>query len=160
VFGKQGLPNAVRKVLTFTTPPLREDLEVTGPIVLRLWLASDQLDTGVYVTISDQDPGNLVSRAVSQMLDVGPQAVAVTRGWLKASHRRLDPARSTDYRPFHPHIDPEPPEPGHPTKLMIEVWPTSWVFRRGLRIRLQLAPGDSPAFDPFYHHYNMKQHDE
>jgi hypothetical protein len=156
VFGKRGLPNPVRKVLTFTTPPLKEDLEVTGPIVLHLWLASDQTDTDVYVTISDQLPG-LLSRAVSRMLDVGPPAVAVTRGWLKASHRRLDPVRSTEYRPFHPHTEPEPLEPGRPTELVIEVWPTSWVFRRGHRIRLQIAPGDSPLLDPFPHHYNMKQ---
>jgi hypothetical protein len=123
---------------------------------LHLWLASDQTDTDVYVTISDQLPG-LLSRAVSRMLDVGPPAVAVTRGWLKASHRRLDPVRSTEYRPFHPHTEPEPLEPGRPTELVIEVWPTSWVFRRGHRIRLQLAPGDSALLDPFPHHYNMKQ---
>jgi predicted acyl esterase len=81
----------------------------------------------------------------------------VTKGWLRASHRAIDAERSTPYRPFHTHQNPEPLQPGRIYQFEIEVWPTSWVFKTGHRIRLELANGDSRVFDaPFGHHYGLK----
>jgi uncharacterized protein len=81
----------------------------------------------------------------------------VTKGWLRASHRALDPERSTSYRPFHPHVDPEPLTPGEIYEFAIEVMPTSRLFEKGHRIRLQIAPADSPLHDvPLNHHFGMR----
>ena len=153
--GKAGLANQVKKLLTFTSDPLHEDIEMTGPLVMKLWASSDQRDTDFFVKISDQVPAE--SMQVAQDLDVAPTAAMVTKGWLRASHRAIDAECSTAYRPFHTHQNPEPLQPGRIYQFEIEVWPTSWVFKQGHRIRLELANGDSRAFDaPFGHHYGLK----
>ena len=65
--------------------------------------------------------------------------------------------RSTPYRPYHPHSEQQPLVPGEVYELAIEVWPTSWTFKRGHRIRLEVAPGDSPVLGaPFGHDYGVK----
>lgn len=158
VFGTAGLPNAVKRILTFSSPELDEDLEVVGPIELRLFLSSDQTDTDVLVRLSDQPPMNVVKSFVTTSLaDVGQPARVVTRGWLKASHRALDPHKSKLLRPWHTHRDPKPLVPGQVYELAIELWPTAWLFKKGHRIRLELSQGDSPIFDaPFNHHYGTK----
>ena len=66
--GKAGLANQVKKLLTFTSDPLQEDIEMTGPIVMKLWASSDQHDTDFFVKISDQLPGESVQ--ATQVLDL------------------------------------------------------------------------------------------
>ncbi|HZU06908.1 MAG TPA: CocE/NonD family hydrolase [Chloroflexota bacterium] len=147
VLRPDGTLDGVAKIVTFTTPPLEQDVEILGPIVLRLWAASDQTDTDFYVKLADQAPPG----------EQGSPPGGITRGWLRASHRALDPARSTPYRPFHSHTERQPLVPGQVYEFAIEVWPTSWVFKRGHRIRLEIAPGDSPVLDaPFGHDYGVK----
>jgi hypothetical protein len=67
---------------------------------------------------------------------VDEPARVVTRGWLKASHRALDPHKSKLLRPWHTHRDPKPLVPGQVYELAIELWPTAWLFKKGHRIRL------------------------
>jgi len=142
-------PDPLRKILTFTSEPLPDDLEVTGAIVVKLWASSDQRDTDFMVKLVDVSPPTRDGAL--------PPPQRVTRGWLRASHRRLDPERSTPYRPFHPHDAIEPLKPGHIYEFDIEVWPTSWVFKSGHRIRVELANADSPMLDtPVNHHYGVK----
>lgn len=85
--------------------------------------------------------------------DVPVPSTMVTRGWLKASHRALDPDRSTPERPYHTHLNPQSIEPGKIIRYDIEIWPTSYLFHRGNRIRLELANGDSMIADGLFHHY-------
>lgn len=142
-----GTLDGLARIATFSTPPLDRDVEVLGPIVLKLWAASDQTDTDFYVKLADQAPGG----------ERGSPPQGVTRGWLRASHRALDPARSTPYRPYHSHTQRQPLVPGNVYALEIEVWPTSWRFKQGHRLRLEIAPGDSPVLDaPFGHDYGVK----
>src|SRR5262249_38320484 len=54
--GPNGRPDPVRRVLTFTSAPLTSDIEVTGPIVLKLYASSDQIDTRFIVKLADQFP--------------------------------------------------------------------------------------------------------
>jgi predicted acyl esterase len=63
-------------------------------------------------------------------------------GALKVSHRKLDPVRSTEYRPFHSHLkeDHQPLKPGEPVEAEVEFWPTTAVVRKGWRIRLDIGP--------------------
>jgi putative CocE/NonD family hydrolase len=142
-----GTLSETAKIITFSTRPLDEDLEILGPVALKLWASSDQTDAEFLVKIADQPPAG----------ERGSPPGGVTKGWLRASHRALDLGRSTPYRPWHPHDRLEPLTPGQIYELDIEIWPTSWVFRKGHRIRLQIAPGDSPFLDaPFGHDWGIK----
>ena len=61
-------------------------------------------------------------------------------------------ARSTDIRPFYTHTNPQPLTPGEIYAFDIEVLPVSYVFKRGHRIRLEIANGDSPVTDAVFAH--------
>jgi putative CocE/NonD family hydrolase len=138
----------VARVLTFTTPTLDVDTEVTGCLVLDLYASSDQPDTDFIVKLSDVSPLDADKRAAGEQ----PEFVIVTKGWLKASHRQKDDARSTPSRPFHTHADPQPLEPGRIYRFEIEVHPASYLFKVGHRIRLELANGDSTFTDGNFSH--------
>jgi len=145
--GPKGL-DPVRRVLTLTTPPLEAEVEVTGGIVLELHASSDQIDTDFIVKLSDVLPLDDDRRAEGEQ----PKFVTVTKGWLKASHRAKDEARSKPHRPFHTHADPQALEPGTIYAFEIDVHPASYVFKQGHRIRLELANGDSSATDGSFSH--------
>jgi hypothetical protein len=145
-----GLPNPAVKILTFSSEPLKEDLEVTGPISLVLYASSTEKDADIYVRLVDQDPDD------QQVSGVPPRGKILTRGWLKASHREKDAKLSKPYQPYYTHKNPTPIEPGRIYPYEIEVWPTSNLFRKGHRIRLDLSNGDSPAFDFGGHHFGIK----
>ena len=57
-------------------------------------------------------------------------------GWLRVSHRALDPARSTEFQPVHPHDREEFLEPGEVVPVDIEIWPSSTWFAAGETLRL------------------------
>lgn len=152
-----GIPDRVRRILTFTSPPLQADLEIAGPIALRLYASSNQEDTDFCVRLCDQPALEAGQRHLLESLDLSLPAPVVSRGWLKASHRALDAERSRPGRPWHSHQHPEPLERDRVYAFDIEVWPAAWLFRRGHSIRLEIAPGDSPFFDsPFSHRYGIK----
>ena len=125
-FGPDGRPDPVRRVLTFTSAPLADDMEVTGPIVLELHASSDQIDTRFIVKLADQAPQEQAARAKG----VQPAFTNVSKGWLKASHREKDPARTTELRPFYTHTNPQPLTPGEIYRFDIEVLPSHMCSRR------------------------------
>ena len=143
-----GRPDPIRRVLTFTSAPLDRDLEVTGPIVLKLFASSDQIDTQFIVKLADQHPQDQAARQKGDQ----PGSTVVSKGWLKASHREKDKARSTALRPFYTHANPQPLTPGEIYQFDIEVLPTSYVFKKGHRIRLEIVNGDSPLTDAVFSH--------
>jgi uncharacterized protein len=63
-------------------------------------------------------------------------------GWLRASHRKLDEARSQPWRPYHAHDEVQKLEPGTPYPVDVEIWPTSMVFPKGYRLVLTLQGHD------------------
>ena len=138
----------MRRVLTFTSAPLESDIEVTGPIVLKLHASSDQIDTRFIVKLADQQPQEEAARAKGAQ----PAFTNVSKGWLKASHREKDPARTTELRPFYTHTNPQPLTPGEIYRFDIEVLPIAYVFKKGHRIRLEIANGDSPLTDAVFTH--------
>jgi hypothetical protein len=142
----EGVIDRLANILTFTSQPLPRDIEVTGPIVAKLWVASDQPDADFIVSLMDVGPD-----------DNPGQPQRVTRGWLRASHRTIDESRSAPHRPFHDHRRVEPLTPGAVYEIAIEIWPTSWVFHEGHRIRVEVSNADSPMFDnPINHHFGVK----
>jgi len=71
----------------------------------------------------------------------------LTRGWLKASHRALDPARSKPYWPWHPltREAQKPVTPGAVEEYQIEVMATANLFRKSHRICLEITSLDLPT---------------
>ncbi len=123
---------------SFATAQATEPLELTGPVALRLWVSADRDDLDVLARLQHLDADGVPIPAVGPQ--GGPLPMAV--GWLRASHRELDPDRSLPYRPWHPHRRRVPLTPGEPTLLEVELWPTSITLAPGERLRLDLVTDD------------------
>jgi putative CocE/NonD family hydrolase len=149
--GPNNQPDPARRVLTFTTAPLARDLEIAGPILLRLYGSSTRDDMDFFVKLSEQMPQSTEDRAKGH----NPAYYWITKGWLRASHRALDPTRSTDIEPHHTHADPEPIEPGKVYRFDIGLEPMAHRFRKGNRIRLEIVNGDSAVTDALWTHYYL-----
>jgi predicted acyl esterase len=134
--------------VSFETGPLEEEVEVTGPIALVLWVASSTEDMDLFATLRNIGPDG---RDLFEMGQQG-QPIPVAKGWLRASHRGLDENLSLPYRPYHAHAQREWLKPGEPVRVEIEIWPTSMVFGRGHRIRLDLQPRDGVGSAPYTHY--------
>jgi hypothetical protein len=121
-------------VAMFISGPFKEDTEITGEIKLNLWVSSTIDDMNVHATML------IVQPTLHPLLHkwFGEREI-VTVGWLSAQHRELDPDLSTASRPYHRHKRLLPLEPGTPTEIQIEVWPTSMVYRKGSRLILVLS---------------------
>jgi putative CocE/NonD family hydrolase len=165
VMGKMGLPHTTRRIVTFTSAPLAEDMELTGPVLLKLWASSTARDAQFIVKIMDMGPVPPNVGEALKTLDVAPPARMVTMGWLKASHRALDPQRSAPLAPYHTHENPQPLEPGKVYELDIEIWPTCWLFKAGHRIRLDVTSfdlghhlGHLRGTDTFHHDASRPSH--
>jgi len=124
----------VMQSLKYTSPPLAQPIEVTGPIALYLYASIDQEDTNWIAALKDVYPDG--------------STVELTRGWLKASHRALDPEKSKPWLPYHTHVNPEPVKPGKIYEYAIEIRPTSNVFGAGHCIQLEICNIDFPP--PIY----------
>jgi uncharacterized protein len=129
---------AVAYPATFDTAPVDAALELTGPVALRLWISSDRDDLDVLARLQHLDVDGEPIPAIGPQ--GGPMPMAI--GWLRASHRELDPVRSEPYRPWHPHNSRQQLTPGEPTLLEVEIWPTSITLAPGERLRLELVSDD------------------
>ena len=74
-------------------------------------------------------------------------------GWLRASHRKLDPRRSLPYRPYHVHDERLWLKAGEPVECQVEIWPTSIVLKKGNRLRLDIQPRDGLNAAPYTHYH-------
>ena len=66
----------------------------------------------------------------------------LAHGWLRSSHRDLDPEKSLPCRPYHTHDRLEPLQPGEVYQLDIEIWPTCIVILAGYRLGLTVRGSD------------------
>ena len=110
------------------------DTELTGYMKLRIFMSAegaDDLDVFVGLHKLDRD-GKFVPMAYYAQFDDGPIAL----GWLRASHRELDPAKSTDWQPVHAHTREQKLAPGEIVPLDIEIWPSGTHFAAGEGLRL------------------------
>ncbi len=107
-------------VLVYTSAPLEEDLEVTGPITLTLFAASSAPDTDFTATLADIYPR-------------GP-AIHLCEGIVRARFRDS-------------YEQPSLIEAGAVTRYTISLWETSNLFRAGHRIRLEISSSNFPRFD-------------
>ena len=121
------IPLAARPdVLVFETAPLEEDIEVTGAIAAKLWIASDRPDTDFTIKLIDVYPPN-------------PDypdgfAMNLTDGILRVRYRK-----SWEH--------PQMLAPGEIAPITVEAFPTSNLFKKGHRIRLDVSSSNFPHFD-------------
>jgi predicted acyl esterase len=135
--------------IVLETPPLPNNVEVTGPLAASFWVSSSTEDMDLFLTIRNFDvDGN-------EVLETGQQGtpVPVAKGWLRVSHRELDPELSLPYRPYHKHQRRLFLKPGEIVKVDVEIWPTSMVFRKGHRIRLDIQPRDGVGSQSYMHYH-------
>ncbi|HZR04002.1 MAG TPA: CocE/NonD family hydrolase [Burkholderiales bacterium] len=138
-----------RTGVSFQTEPMIEEVEITGPVVLVLWISSTSKDMDIFATLRNIDPDG------NDVWEVGPnhQPIPVTKGWLRASHRKLDQAQSLPYRPYHAHNERLWLAPGEVVECQVEIWPTSMIFHKGHRLRLDIQPCDGIGSAPHTHYY-------
>src|SRR5436190_6526467 len=131
------------------TPPLPHDVEVTGPVAAVLWVSSSSEDMDLFLTIRNIAPDG------SDVLETGQQGspVPVAKGWLRVSHRELDGKLSLPYRPYHRHQRRFYLKPGEIVEVQVEIWPTSMVFKKGHRIRLDVQPRDGIGSTNYMHYH-------
>jgi hypothetical protein len=124
--------------VTFTTPPLEQETEITGPAVASLFIASSTTDADLFLVVRAFSPDG---EELTFNGAIDPHS-AVSKGWLRASQRKLDPVLSADQRPYHPHDESQPLTPGEVYQLDIEIWPMSVVLPAGYRLALTVRGKD------------------
>jgi uncharacterized protein len=124
--------------VTFVTPPLEHETEITGPSALKLFVSSSTSDADIFAVLRVFSP-DLKEIVFQGAID--PHA-PIGQGWLRASHRALDKKLSKPYRPYHSHTKRAPLKPGQVVPLDIEIWPTSIVVPEGHRIALTIRGRD------------------
>ncbi len=107
-------------VLCYTTPELKEDMEVTGPLQLHLFAATSACDTDFAAKLVDVYPDG--------------RAYNLAEGLLRASGRKLGANR-------------ELVTPGEVNEYVITLGVTSQLFRKGHRVRIDVASSNLPQFD-------------
>jgi hypothetical protein len=135
--------------ISFETPPLAADTEITGPLAAVFWVSSETEDMDLFLTLRNIDA------AGNEIMETGQQGtpVPVAKGWLRASHRELDAELSLPYRPYHKHTRRLYLKPGEIVQVHVEIWPTSMVFRKGDRIRLDVQPRDGVGSQSYMHYH-------
>ena len=130
-----------KKNLTYTTPPLQQDLEVTGHPIVHLFVSSTATDGAFFIYLEDIDENGVVSY--------------ISEGELKASLRKLEPRPWKPDLPWHRSNaeDATPLTPGQVEEIVIDLEPTSNVFLKGHSLRVSIAGWDAnnfgaPQFDP------------
>ena len=108
-------------MLVYSTPPLEQDLEVTGPVTLDLYASTSAVDTDF----------------TAKLVDVGPDGTAInlTEGILRAKYRESTTGEA------------KPIVPGQVYEYKIDMWSTSNVFLKGHKIRLEVNSSNFPRFD-------------
>jgi uncharacterized protein len=135
--------------VSLETPPLPADIEVTGPLAASFWVSSSSEDMDLFLTLRNIDPDG------NDVMETGQQGtpVPVAKGWLRVSHRELDPELTRPYRPYHRHQRRLFLTPGEVVQVEVEIWPTSMVFRKGHRIRLDVQPRDGLGSQSYMHYH-------
>jgi predicted acyl esterase len=124
--------------VSFSTPPMERDTEITGPSALKLFVSSATNNADIFAIVSVYDPQG---KEVVFQGALDPHT-PVAQGWLRASHRKLDPKLSLPYRPYHTHDEDQPLKAGEVYELDVEIWPTCIVVPKGYRVVLTVRGRD------------------
>ncbi|MGE0687578.1 MAG: CocE/NonD family hydrolase [Dehalococcoidia bacterium] len=123
----QPVPLSARPdVLVFQTEPLAEDLEVTGELEVKLWVSSSAVDTDF----------------TAKLIDVYPPSADYPGGFDLNLEDGIIRARFRESRQYEKLM-----EPGEVYELTVQLYPTSNVFKKGHRIRVDISSSNFPRFD-------------
>jgi predicted acyl esterase len=109
-----------------------QETELTGYMKLRLWVEAkdaDDLDLFIYVQKFDRR-GEFLPNLILRCPHPGAQ------GWLRVSHRELDPQRSTPSEPYLTHRRLQLLRPKEIVPVEIGIWPTSMLWHLGQQLRV------------------------
>ncbi len=124
------------RLLTYTSPPLPEDTEITGYPVVTLYVTSKATDGAFFVYLEDVEETGKVTY--------------ITEGQLRAIHRKVstDPPPYSLLVPYHSfkRKDAMPLVPGEVAELTFGLLPTSVLIKKGHRIRIAIAGHDKDTF--------------
>jgi putative CocE/NonD family hydrolase len=118
------------KGLTFTSALLKSNLRITGVPVIHLWASSTSTDGYFFAFLEEVDGKTNVSHYVTNgMIRASCRALSTRSPWKEMGipyHRSYD-------------VDSQPMAPGQPAELVFDLYPTSYIFRQGNRIRITIT---------------------
>ena len=139
--------DAAGEGVTFDLPPFTDETELTGPFAAKLFVSSSSDDADLFAVVRVYDPNG------DEVLFHGANDphTPIGQGWLRVSHRELDPELSSPYRPYHTHTTRQPLVPGEVYEVDVEIWPASVVVPAGYRLSFTVRSrdydwGGPPAF--------------
>ncbi|MBM4312793.1 MAG: CocE/NonD family hydrolase [Deltaproteobacteria bacterium] len=124
--------------VTFWLPALDKETEITGPMAAKLFVSSSTRDADLFLIVRVFDPDG---KELTFMGSTDPNT-PIANGWLRASHRRLDPVKTTFYRPYHPHDRVERLTPGDVYECDVEIVTSCLVVPSGWRVALTVRGKD------------------
>ncbi|MBN1222024.1 MAG: CocE/NonD family hydrolase, partial [Candidatus Aminicenantes bacterium] len=107
-------------VLCYTSDVLPEDLEITGPLRVKLYISSDVTDTDFFARLVDVHPDGYAMRVADN----------ITKTRFRNTFRKAEPI-----------------VPGKVYELDVDLWATSLVFKKGHRIRVEVTSSAFPLFN-------------
>jgi hypothetical protein len=111
--------------LMFLTPPLEQEMEITGPSAAKLVVSSSTSDADLFVVIQVFAPDG---KEVVFQGALDPHT-PIAQGWLRASHRKLDKKLSTEYRPYHSHDEKQLLSTMHEELIIAsKIFPSNWFY--------------------------------
>jgi uncharacterized protein len=133
--GKEREPSRATFDITF-----ENRTALVGQMKLKLWAQAEGADDmDLFVAVQKLNTaGEVVPFAFWAQFDDGPVAL----GWLRASHRELDPRRSTEYQPVLAHQRELKLKQGEIVPLEIEIWPSGTRFDAGESLRVLIQGTD------------------
>lgn len=131
------------RTLTYTTSPLESPLEIAGPMELRFFASTTAEDTDWVVKVS--------------RVATDGSARLISTGFLRASHRRWDEAKSAPGAPWITNLESDSQAPNSCTdkpatgcinEYRVDIWDIAWTIQPGERLRIAVSSGDSPGHTP------------
>ncbi len=106
-------------VLVYTSEPLAEGMEVTGPVKAKIYFSTDVPDTDITVKLLDVEPDG--------------RALELSDGIMRARYRNS-------------YSEPELLEPGRVYSIEVPMYPVSNYFKAGNRIRIEVSSSNMPLY--------------
>jgi len=108
-------------VITFSTEPLAADLEVSGRVIVKLFASSSATDTDFTAKLVDVNPADNYARNIVD-------------GIIRGRYKDTDESQTLLV-------------PGEINEFTIDLWSTSYLFKAGHRIRVEISSSNFPRFD-------------
>jgi len=140
-------------MLTYTTKPLVENLQITGTPFITLHLSSTHTEGALFVYLEE--------------VDTQGRSRYITEGGLLLEHRKLSKDSIFDRLPYHSfrEADASPMPIDQIQEISVKLWPTSLLVKKGHSIRIAISGADKDTFDrvpkegnPIFTVYRNKQH--